>query len=300
MAEIPFFVYSLSDELTLLDYESGIETSVDRIKERSIKEARKYNYYLPDYVYRNRFESEDVGKSRLLSDYLVGGLTSLAKKYLAYHNGKLYVKKELHEEWMDIMCVCPPLIIGAAFFLDEFRLADKKKTFFERKLLLQFNETAQRLPLMFDLDHVVRMEGGLWDMHAHLNGSTETDVLWWTQMGCIDHWADAIRNAASKEFVKQQYEQEHYTDVKLLIKRIRHAKELIIESYKDEIFKDELFERIANLYQPYRNYPVLAKAAYYYLVMLDKIQLGPPTLHELPPMQQFMSVFKTKVFFQCK
>ena len=274
MAEIPFFVYSLSDELTLLDYESGIETSVDRIKERSIKEARKYNYYLPDYVYRNRFESEDVGKSRLLSDYLVGGLTSLAKKYLAYHNGKLYVKKELHEEWMDIMCVCPPLIIGAAFFLDEFRLADKKKTFFERKLLLQFNETAQRLPLMFDLDHVVRMEGGLWDMHAHLNGSTETDVLWWTQMGCIDHWADAIRNAASKEFVKQQYEQEHYTDVKLLIKRIRHAKELIIESYKDEIFKDELFERIANLYQPYRNYPVLAKAAYYYLVMLDKIQHG--------------------------
>ena len=31
--------------------------------------------------------------------------------------------------------------------------------------------------------------------------------------------------------------------------------------------------------------------------MLDKNQLGPPTLHELPPMQQFMAVFKTKGFF---
>ena len=58
MVEIPFFVYSLADELTLCDYEAGIEVSVDRIRERSIKEARKYNYYLPDYVFRNRFDSE--------------------------------------------------------------------------------------------------------------------------------------------------------------------------------------------------------------------------------------------------
>lgn len=283
MAEIPFFVYSLADELTLCDYEAGIEVSVNRIRERSIKEARKYNYYLPDYVYRNRFdsESEELEETEWLSDYLVNGLTFLAKKYLVFHSGKLYVKKELHEEWMQIMSVCPPLIIVAAYFLEQFQREDKKKVFFEKVLVKQFKGTAQRSPLMFDLENIVKKEGGLSDMHIHLNGSTETDVLWWKQMGCIDRWIDTIREAFRKNLVKQQYEQENYSDINLLINRIRRAKGLIVESYKDEIWDDEVFERIENLYHPYREYPVLAKAAYYYLVMLNKIQHGSERLARL-------------------
>ena len=264
MAEIPFFVYSLADELTLCDYEAGIEVSVDRIRERSIKEARKYNYYLPDYVFRNRFdsESEELEKTEWLSDYLVNGLT-------------------FHEEWMQIMSVCPPLIIVAAYFLEQFQREDKKKVFFEKVLVKQFKGTAQRRPLMFDLENIVKREGGLSDMHIHLNGSTETDVLWWKQMGCIDYWIDTIRDAFRKNLVKQQYEQENYSDINLLINRIRRAKELIVVSYKNETWDDEVFERIENLYHPYREYPVLAKAAYYYLVMLNRIQHGSERLARL-------------------
>lgn len=276
MAEIPFFVYSLSDELTLCDYEANMEVSLSRIKERSIKEAREFNYYLPDYVYRNRFEYElkQTEKSNSLSEYLINGLTFLAKKYLSLHNGKLYVNKDLHEEWMDITHICPPLIICSAYFLKDFEQADNKKKFFEKRLLNQFNETAQRPPLMYDLENWVKREGRLFDLHIHLNGSSETDVLWWSQIGNVDIWTNEIRIAFYKNIVRQQFEQEEWADINRITARIRRGKELIIETYRNDIVNDTIFERISNLYHPYKDYPVLAKAAYYNLLMLNKIHNG--------------------------
>ena len=123
MIELPFFVYALIDELTLKEYsENSTSPSVEMMKLRTLRKARSYNQYLPDFVYQNRskYEEQETYNELILSYnldicseindneinkkletfsfYLVNGLKKLAKRYLHKINDKLYVRKEFHEE----------------------------------------------------------------------------------------------------------------------------------------------------------------------------------------------------------
>lgn len=183
------------------------------MKLRSRRKARSFEPYLPDYVYQNRFNHEEQEiyseNATNFSLYLVKGLKGLANRYLYTKNDRLYVRKECHEEWMEVVQLCPPLIICAAFYLDAFKHTDNRRIFINQTLVKQFSETAQRRPYLFDLENTVHADSKLSDLHIHLNGSTETDMLWWSQIGEVEEWIASFRQQYySDSKVFQQYEQE--------------------------------------------------------------------------------------------
>ncbi len=49
---------------------------------------------------------------------------------------------------------------------------------FANCFLKQFKHTVQLLPYIPAFNYIMEKEGGLNDLHLHLNGTTETDVLW--------------------------------------------------------------------------------------------------------------------------
>ncbi len=278
MTELPFFIYALTDELTLADYAQGNgpdSPSVETMQLRTRRKARSFDPYLPDYVYQNRFNHEEQNihseKAKDFSSYLVKGLKHLAKRYLYTVNDTLYVQKDLHEEWMEIVQLCPPLIICAAYYLDAFKHTYDRREFLNQTLIKQFSETAQRRPYLFDLENTVQRESKLSDLHIHLNGSTETDMLWWSQIGYVEEWITSFRQQYySDPKVFQQYEQE-VGFLNSFCSNLRIGKRLIEEIASLIIEEDEVFNESWQFLFSYQNYPILAKAAYFYLLVLEKL-----------------------------
>ena len=279
MAEIPFFVYALTDELTLADYAQGNglhSPSVETMKLRSRRKARSFEPYLPDYVYQNRFNHEEQEiyseNATNFSSYLVKGLKGLANRYLYTKNDRLYVRKECHEEWMEVVQLCPPLIICAAFYLDAFKHTDNRRIFINQTLVKQFSETAQRRPYLFDLENMVHADSKLSDLHIHLNGSTETDMLWWSQIGEVEEWIASFRQQYySDSKVFQQYEQE-VGFLNYFCNNLRTGKRLIDEIASLFVDKDEVFTETWQFLFPYEEYPTLVKGVYFYLLVLKELE----------------------------
>lgn len=297
MIELPFFVYALIDELTLKEYsEKSTSPSVEMMKLRTLRKARSYNQYLPDFVYQNRFkyveqetynelilssnldicseikDNEINKKLKTFSFYLVNGLKNLAKRYLHKINDKLYVRKELHEEWMEVMQLCPPLLICSAYYLDEFKSCSDKKLFFNKVLVMQFLDTALIEPYVYDLKNIVDQESKLSDLHVHLNGCTETDMLWWSQIGNVEEWIGSFRKQYYRDSkVFQQYEQE-VGSVNSFCNNLRTGKRLIDEIALLFIDNDEIFREKWQFIFAYKEYPILAKAAYFFLLVLSEIE----------------------------
>lgn len=281
MIHLPFFVFALTDEYTLFEYQrnSNLILSVQALYQRTRRKARSYNPWLPDYMYQNRFDYEnqikECGRQETnLSSYLCSGIKMLADKYLCYKNRHLYVKKEMHEEWMELVRICPPLIICAAFFLKEFKNTPNKDKFINQTLMDQFSETAQRIPYCFELENIVRKESKLRDMHIHLNGSTETDVLWWSQIGRVEKWIGSFRQSYYHDLmVMHQYEQNNWFP-KEFFDSLRKGKQLLDEISSHLVTNDPVFKESWQFYYPYKGYPVLVKGAYFYLSVLVQIEQG--------------------------
>lgn len=273
--DIPFFAYILRDTYTLSNYDSGKVTPLSEIRRRLLDSSRSFNPYLPDYIYENRYrhENEVPDKSYIenLGSFITNGFVSLANKYLYKVNGNLYIQKEKLEEWMAVMQLCPPLLICAAYYLNDFRNRSSNSSFFRQVLIPQFSSSAMRIPYVFELDNWINDGKGLMDLHVHLNGTTETDMLWWSQIGQVDKWIASLRDSLVKERVRSQYEQL-YIEQEQFIKQLRLALN-IIKKLVRIINKDyKLFKNDWDYYIDNGNTPVLAKGAYFYLALFDKIQ----------------------------
>lgn len=175
--DIPFFAYILRDTYTLSNYDSGKVTPLSEIRRRLLDSSRSFNPYLPDYIYENRYrhENEVPDKSYIenLGSFITNGFVSLANKYLYKVNGNLYIQKEKLEEWMAVMQLCPPLLICAAYYLNDFRNRSSNSSFFRQVLIPQFSSSAMRIPYVFELDNWINDGKGLMDLHVHLNGTTQ-------------------------------------------------------------------------------------------------------------------------------
>ena len=127
---------------------------------------------------------------------------------------------------MAVMQLCPPLLICAAYYLNDFRNRSSNSSFFRQVLIPQFSSSAMRIPYVFELDNWINDGKGLMDLHVHLNGTTETDMLWWSQIGQVDKWIASLRDSLVKERVRSQYEQL-YIEQEQFIKQLRLALNII-------------------------------------------------------------------------
>lgn len=167
---------------------------------------------------------------------------NLSCNYLKYIHGNVYVRLEKLDGWMNTITLFPPLWLIAGFFLGDFSLFKLHQTngiyeFVEQKLE-NFRYTAQPVPYVPDLDYMIRNQGGLNDLHIHLNGSTETDVLW--------NFMLLNKQAVFRDFHSVYYNKK--TGVRKLAEQVMadFTPEKLLERLKDaKRLRNELVEQIA-------------------------------------------------------
>ena len=180
---IPAVLKIFADNESLMEYERhrGVNhcVSMDNISVRLMLMLRRSGMQMPDNYYEGLCEGE-LSDIRSLTDLLLQIPSRIAHKYIIMKDGMLRVKGDLFSEWMDIIVEVPPSLFIAAALLDIFCQQDTGKgtVQFIEAYLKPFEHTSLLSPFMPDFDFWINSIEGLKDLHIHLNGSTETDIVW--------------------------------------------------------------------------------------------------------------------------
>jgi adenosine deaminase len=105
-------------------------------------------------------------------------------------NGKIHVKEGKLGVWQDLLTKIPPLPIIAYALFERFRSADD-----EDKDLLATAQLLHDTALISTDDCVLdklAYHTGLYDLHIHLNGSTESDWIWQDALKCPGRFAQFV------------------------------------------------------------------------------------------------------------
>lgn len=276
---IPFSAFLLSDEWSLTSYEHHEHVGSADMLRHLYMLGKMQDMHKPDYCFENNFKTEmteiGCGKDSMKSEIIVGVLKYLAKRYFIFRERCLYVKREMLEEWMEVVRVFPPLLIEAAYFLDNPDFEREEPTFFHRVLVPNVAETAIKLPYFKNLEKMVRDTNGLTDLHVHINGTAETDMLWWSQIGCIDIWVGSFEEALYYYDVQMEREQLVTLPLKEYKDRIVRSKRILkglLDNLWDDMNCGGLFAHSHDFWVPTKDRPRLAMGAYFYLKILKLME----------------------------
>jgi hypothetical protein len=172
----------LQDYRTLCEYLSGREPTQDEIMRRAFVLERERQIDLPDHYFQSwlKHHARDLD-GRGVWNLLKRTLDTFAADYLEFRGGQLYVVFDRFGEWQEeITAVSPLAIVAYKIFCEHgppgrhtpqtlARYVDDNLRQFTHSLLIAPYE-----PTVEDLITQV----GLNEIHLHLNGSTEVDILW--------------------------------------------------------------------------------------------------------------------------
>lgn len=180
---IPAILKIYSDNESLMEYERSMSVnhcvSMDNISVRLMLMLRRSDMQMPDNYYEGICE-EELSGIKSLSDLMLQVPLRIARKYILMKDRMLRVKGELFSEWMDVIVDVPPSLFIAAALLDEFHQQDTGPGTlrFAKQYLKPFEHTSLLPPFIPEFDYWINRAEGLEDLHIHLNGSTETDIVW--------------------------------------------------------------------------------------------------------------------------
>lgn len=194
----PILIKLLSDNESLFEYERNLYKkeyviSFEHIKRRLIALERMSNIIMNDNYY------EDLGKISFkkyanLAQFLSQFPQDIANELLCNVGGFVYIKKEKLNDWMDLLAQVPPALFIAGYVYSKFiatvpRSLKELRTLVE-KYLVQFRFTALPVAYLPELNFLIK-DCGLHDLHIHLNGSTESDLIWGYM---LKHPYETVRN----------------------------------------------------------------------------------------------------------
>lgn len=149
----------------------------------------------PDHFYKGYLEHR-LGGAQHVGDLPWIVLGSLAERYLERRDGRVAVRHELFGEWHELQPFLSPLAVIVAFLVDEGRgpapCVDPRPF-----LADEIGETAIIGAADPGLDDLIAREG-LNELHMHLNGSTELDVLWPDVCSAPDAFYSELLDALNK------------------------------------------------------------------------------------------------------
>lgn len=189
----------LNDIDSLLEYERlwgrYVSVSMVDIVRRMTAVERLKNTSIPD-TYLDGLTQYNVGdKYETFPQIMYGMPMEMAKEYLTCQDGRLYVKGNMFEDWMEHIIRIPPSLFIAGYWLNDFSLSmirvPSELHAFVRKRLSMFAYTTMLHPFLPELKHWVSQTDGLYDLHVHLNGTTETDAVW---IYMLHHQDVTVRN----------------------------------------------------------------------------------------------------------
>ena len=183
---------------------------------------RREDSFKPDYFHEERVRTASR-EAQTLSSFLCKSLTSLAREYLEFRHDSFYVKADKLQSWQMLLCHVSPLPILSAAVFDETNLPREKS---ERVLsgMLRYSS----LPGCYDarLNDMIRSQsrlgdqgpqarrfkgrGRLYELHMHLNGSTEATSTWLYYLARPDALYDILGKSTPR--VRQFYRQHNIDD----------------------------------------------------------------------------------------
>lgn len=161
-------------------------------------EAHHKDPYKPDYIFKNAMEDFTKGKS---TNALINDTLEELAQMLIFQGEKIYVNNQQFEKWQNtILSVSPLLIISYAIYKrskESFRINP------EDLIRVIFTKTA--LPSIYEpqLDRIIN--SGLNEMHMHLTGTTEVDIVWHDALQQPQKFYSYIKKSLKDSTVTEQY-----------------------------------------------------------------------------------------------
>lgn len=214
----------LMDRLTLRDYAAGDSVSWMDIRRRLMLNEREVDPTIPDHLYRSALVAQvDEQGIDSLSKLLTQGLGNLASLYIQEKNSIMHIKSERFEQWQELLTFCPPLPLIAAFFWGKY----KETTIIPPSCFQNIKYTALLSPDISELNEQKKYSKGFNDLHIHLNGSTETDIVWQDALNNPHDFRKYYKQSLKNQRVREQNEQEYvFKDADELSKLLQYTRAL--------------------------------------------------------------------------
>lgn len=228
----------LSSIRLLRHYRKGRFPSMDDIEESVFLDARDRALGAPDYLHKHTREIAFRHNGEGFSGFLFHALRSLAEPCLYIRNDRLFVKNEQLAPWQCILTRVPPIpLIGAVVRLDQIKMGRSPRNVMAlcERILANSVLPSTEDPL---LDAFIR-DQGLHDLHLHLNGTTEFDLVWQDAMENPILYYKGLQTAF-KGTVKEQLHQFGFGEPRHLFVKLRIAQWLRVEMTRFLFFEKAL------------------------------------------------------------
>lgn len=204
----------LCDKESLMAYSHGEIVTIGDVKRRLLLLERSEDRTIPDHYYRLNQEQSFDGINTL-GDVFTKGLADFTTKYLELADKRIYVKQPMQTQWQELLTYMPPLLLQSVFLHKQKPLVDGTLTgcrsYYHDYIRPSFTYTALPHPYIPQLEHYITANGGLCDLHMHLNGTTETDLIWQDLLFDPNKAQQALDSVSGKTKVEEQKEQEALT-----------------------------------------------------------------------------------------
>ena len=222
-----------ADNISLNEYMHGKVPSFKDVERRLLLLLRKENTTIPDHYYRlnQKFSLKGIDS---VSSLLTKGLYKLADEHLEIINDRIYVKQSMQNSWQELITYMPPLILQMAFLSIKKPLCintgiSEIREYCIKTILPNVRYTALPHPYIPEIEHLAKKQNGFHDLHIHLNGSTETDVVWQdlilNPQKVVKFCNESInKNSLAKEQIEEDFEPINTINLEqllLIARRIR-------------------------------------------------------------------------------
>lgn len=204
--------YLIGDWVSLQEYLDGKAPDFGTLKRRIFLLDRESDTDIPDQYYRLNGQLTFAGIKNL-QDLLTDGLYRLSCEYLEMVGNKICVKAEKFNEWQFFIADIPPLLLQMAFLsgnkILNYTNFDDVANYYKDYILPNCHYTAIPSPHIPEMESINKLDKGFNDLHIHLNGSTEFDLVW---QFCLRYPSTVQYYFSQKsgiDFVKELCEQEH-------------------------------------------------------------------------------------------
>lgn len=215
---------AFSDFHNLVLLGEGRTPSLDETKRRIFLAERRTDAGRPDHFYKGYLEQR-LGNARTLGELPRIVLQRLAERYVERREGRLAIRFDRFVEWHELLPYVSPLAVLVAFLIEEGRGPEAGRDPREY-LYRELGETALLGPLDRSLDDLVERKG-LYELHMHLNGSTELDIIWPAACASPDAFYRELKDQWSKHgpSTAELYDQiESGLTPAILYRRLRAAR----------------------------------------------------------------------------
>lgn len=226
----------LSDDKSLSLYFEGSKVTFEDIKRRLFLLERGCNTFIADHHYRLFAENSFVNINSI-ADILSIGIVNIAERHLTLTENRINVIEQKQHDWQEVITKITPLVLQTAYLTKIRPIKNDKNIddYFNKFILPNFRFTALPYPLINELNSFIKANNGFYDLHIHLNGSTETDVAWQDFIKTPNLVFKNLNKGFRNNLVKEQLEQESYLtnpnkfkELLLIARRIRNYLHILL------------------------------------------------------------------------